>query len=181
MKALVDAFNQEKALDSSLAFSVIVQFRRLIVCSSNLNPPSGPLHHATDLAPSHTTLDLTEEATATGLSTTMPASLYSEPEPALYNTDTEDYDSVYGDFEVGSAGTPMMDCILLYTTQDCASESDSLLGHNKAKSAPNIATATTTAAAATSTAKQMPSSGHNFQLKMLDETLSIGVNQVTIF
>ena len=111
----------------------------------------------------------------------MPASLYSEPEPALYNTDTEDYDSVYGDFEVGSAqGTPEMDCILLYTTQDCASESDSLLGHNKAKSAPNIATATTTAAAAaaTSTAKQMPSSGHNFQLKMLDETLSIGVNQV---
>ena len=75
----------------------------------------------------------------------------------------------------------MMDCILLYITQDCASESDSLLGHNKAKSAPNIATATTTAAAAaaTSTAKQMPSSGHNFQLKMLDETLSIGVNQVT--
>ena len=73
-----------------------------------------------------------------------------------------------------------MGCILLYTTQDCASESDSLLGHNKAKSAPNIATSTTTgAAAATSTAKQMPSSGHNFQLKMLDETLSIGVNQVT--
>ena len=131
------------------------------------------------MAPSHTTLDLTEEATATGLSTTMPASLYSEPEPALYNTDTEDYDSVYGDFEVGSAGTPVMDCILLYITQDCASESDSLLGHNKAKSAPNIATATTTAAAATSTAKQMPSSGHNFQLKMLDETLSIRVNQVT--
>ena len=104
MKVLVGSFNQEKALDSSLAFSVIVQFRRLIVCSSNLNPPSGHLHHATDLAPSHTTLDLTEEATATGLSTTMPASLYSEPEPALYNTDTEDYDSVYGDFEVGSAG-----------------------------------------------------------------------------
>ena len=110
----------------------------------------------------------------------MPASLYSEPEPALYNTDTEDYDSVYGDFEVGSSGTPVMDCILLCTTQDCASESDSLLGHNKAKSAPNIATATTTAAAAaTSTTKEMPSSGHNFQLKMLDETLSIGVNQVT--
>ena len=42
----------------------------------------------------------------------MPASLYSEPEAALYNTDTEDYDSVYGDFEVGSAGTPVMDCIL---------------------------------------------------------------------
>ena len=84
----------------------------LYFSSPNTVPPSGDLHHTTDLAPSHTTLDLTEEATATGLSTTMPASLYSEPEAALYNTDTEDYDSVYGDFEVGSAGTPVMDCIL---------------------------------------------------------------------
>ena len=55
-----------------------------------------------------------------------------------------------------------------------------MLGHNKTKSAPNITTAaTTTATAATSTAKQTPRSSHNFQLKMLDETLSIGVNQVT--
>ena len=35
MKALVGAFNQEKALVG--AFSVIVQFRRLIFCSANLD------------------------------------------------------------------------------------------------------------------------------------------------
>ena len=56
-----------------------------------------------------------------------------------------------------------------------------MLGHNKTKSAPNIATAATTTAtaAAPPPAKQTPRSSHNFQLKMLDETLSIGVNQVT--
>ena len=35
MKALVGAFNQEKALVG--AFSVIVQLHRLIVCSTNIN------------------------------------------------------------------------------------------------------------------------------------------------
>ena len=64
--------------------------------------------------------------------------------------------------------------------QDCPSESDSLLGHNKARSAPNIATTTTAVSVTTSMAsKAAPKVAHNFQLKMLDETLSIGVNQIS--
>ena len=90
------------------------------------------------------------EPTGTGLSTTMPVSVYSE----MTQCDSDSEDSNY-DFE------------------DCASESDSLLGNNKAKSAPNIATASTS-----STAK-IPRSSQNFQLKMLDETLSIGLNQIS--
>ena len=68
--------------------------------------------------------------------------------------------------------------------QDCPSESDSLLGHNKCKSAPNIAvTALTTSvqpATTSSTSSAQAPLSHNFQLKMLDETLSIvGVNQIS--
>ena len=37
MKVLVGAFNQERALDG--AFSVIVQLRRLIICSTNSDVP----------------------------------------------------------------------------------------------------------------------------------------------
>ena len=95
-------------------------------------------------------MDLTEP-TGTGLSTTMPMSVYSE---MTYNSDSEDSN---------------------YDFEDCASESDSLLGNNKAKSAPNI---TTTMATASSAAK-IPRSSQNFQLKMLDETLSIGLNQIS--
>ena len=103
-----------------------------------------------DAAPSNNTLDLTEP-TATGLSTTMPVSMYSE---MTCNSDSEDSN---------------------YDFEDCASESDSLLGNNKARSAPNI---TSTTAPALSTAK-IPRSSQNFQLKMLDETLSIGLNQIS--
>ena len=56
-----------------------------------------------------------------------------------------------------------------------------MLGHNKAKSAPNIAaTATPSSTASTSTTvTKIPRSTQNFQLKMMDETLSIGVNQIS--
>ena len=95
-------------------------------------------------------MDLTEP-TGTGLSTTMPVSVYSE---VTCNSDSEDSN---------------------YDFEDCASESESLLGNNKARSAPNI---TSTSAIISSTAK-IPRSSQNFQLKMLDETLSIGLNQIS--
>ena len=104
------------------------------------------------MAPSSNTLDLTEP-TGTGLSTTMPASVYSE---ITYNSDSEDSN---------------------YDFEDCASESESLLGNNKNKSAPNITS--TVGTTTVSTTAKIPRSSENFQLKMLDETLSIGLNQIS--
>ena len=84
---------------------------------------------------------------ASHVSTTMPVSVYSEQ----LNTDSED--SAY-DFE------------------DCASESDSLLGHNKLKTPASSQTLTN--------GGPLPRSAQNFQLKMLDENLScVGINQVS--
>ena len=84
---------------------------------------------------------------ASHVSTTMPVSVYSEQ----LNTDSED--SAY-DFE------------------DCASESDSLLGHNKLKTPASSQTL--------SNGGPLPRSAQNFQLKMLDENLScIGINQIS--
>ena len=56
-----------------------------------------------------------------------------------------------------------------------------MLGHNKTKSAPNIASTTTptTLASTSTTVNKIPRSTQNFQLKMMDETLSIGVNQIS--
>ena len=51
----------------------------------------------------------------------------------------------------------------MFDFEDCASESDSLLGNTKKEN--NI--------------PRIPRSAQNFQLKMLDETLSIGVNQIS--
>ena len=86
---------------------------------------------------------------ASHVSTTMPVSVYSEQ----LITDSED--SAY-DFE------------------DCASESDSLLGHNKLKTPASSQTLS-------NGGPSLPRSAQNFQLKILDETnLScIGINQIS--
>ena len=121
-------------------------------------------------------MDITEPSVlATGQSTTMPASEYSEDQ--IFHDTESDEESLY-DFEVILMLRFTTETKNFYFPKDCPSESESLLGHNKARSAPNIAT-TTAVSMTTAVATKAPKVAHNFQLKMLDETLSIGVNQIS--